>query len=80
MIAKGIFNNPTLRLCVDTPKDFKLLNIIYNKFYKKRLVSIEEVLKFLINNPKIAQINLESEKQHLNKNAKEKIKQKFIKN
>src|SRR3989338_11311249 len=62
LIAKGIFNNPTLRLCVDTPKDFKLLNIIYNKFYKKRLVSIEEVLKFLINNPKIAQINLESEK------------------
>lgn len=46
------------RLTVDTPEDFKLMEIIFNKFYVPgEVFSLEKVLKYLRDNPEIGGIN-----------------------
>lgn len=55
--AKGIYNNPDLRLTVDEKDDFKLMEIIYNKFYKGKPIILRHVLKFLAQNPEYQKIN-----------------------
>lgn len=72
-ITLSIFRNPDMRkipytvpreyrgnfrLTNDQEEDYKLLNIIYNRFYKTgEIVSMPEVIKYLKNNPDIANIN-----------------------
>jgi len=80
LMAKGKLKRPDLRLCVDTVEDFKLLEIIYNKFYKGSLLKIKKIIRFLDKNPKLAKMNLESEKQHVVKNESSGAHHKFIKN
>ncbi|MFH1979276.1 MAG: GNAT family N-acetyltransferase [Patescibacteria group bacterium] len=46
------------RLTLDEPKDYKLIKILYNKFYKRGcIVDVKQVIKFLRNNPGTASIN-----------------------
>lgn len=48
------------RLTLDEEKDYELLKIIYDKYYKNGLViDTKEVIKFLRENPDIANINKE---------------------
>ncbi len=57
--------HPEIRLTIDYPEDFQLLETIYNKFYKpNKLFELKEVVKFLLNNPKIMQINANMPQRH----------------
>ena len=44
------------RLCVDTPEDYKLVTTVYNHF-NDEWVSAKEIVKFLDENPDVANIN-----------------------
>ncbi len=57
LTAKGIYNNPEIRLTVDEKKDFNLMETIYNNLYKGKPISVRQVLKFLIQNPQYLKIN-----------------------
>jgi len=48
---------PDLRLTVDTPEDFKLMETIYNKLYRGKPVELPEVIKFISENPDLQKIN-----------------------
>lgn len=48
---------PDLRLTVDEPEDFKLIEIIYNGLYKGIPVKLEEVISFIKQNPELRFIN-----------------------
>lgn len=50
--------NKNYRLCVDTEEDLELVTNIYEHF-KDEFVSSKEIVKYLDDNPKLAQINLE---------------------
>jgi Spore coat polysaccharide biosynthesis protein F, CMP-KDO synthetase homolog len=50
--------NKNYRLCVDTKEDLELVTNIYEHF-KDEFVSSKEIVKYLNDNPKLAQINLE---------------------
>jgi spore coat polysaccharide biosynthesis protein SpsF len=78
IIAEDKLNRPNYRLCIDTKKDYFLLSKIYDKFYKGNLIKMEDVIKFLDKNPKLAKINIQSELQHLERDKKQGIKQKFV--
>ena len=58
--AKGVLNNPKIRLDLDYPEDFELIKKIYEHF-NNLLVPLEEVIKYLKENPKLMEIN----KKHL---------------
>lgn len=79
LIAKDTIKRPEIRLCMDTEEDLKLLRIIHNGVRKEDIISIEKVIQFLDENPDLIKINLESEKEHLEKNIKQNIGQEFIK-
>jgi len=50
------------RLTIDEENDYKLLKIIYKKFYnKKDIIDTKEVIKFLKENPDIWKINISIE-------------------
>ena len=74
MTAEGKLNRPGFRLCIDTEKDFKLLKIIYEFFYKNNIISIQEVIDFLDKNPELAEMNKESEIEQLKRNINGNIK------
>ena len=76
LIVKGLLKKPDIRICVDTKEDFELLKIIYNKFYNCEIIPIMKVMTFLNKNPELAKMNIESEKEHLEKSKD--LKQKFI--
>ncbi len=46
-----------LRLTVDTPEDYKLAKIIFEKLYEGRPFSLESVINFLTINPELVNIN-----------------------
>jgi len=48
---------PQYRLTVDYPEDYELMKKIFSNFKGKETFSIRDVIKFLDNNPKIANIN-----------------------
>lgn len=49
-----------LRLTLDEMRDYELLSLIYDKFYKEwEIIEIKEVIKFLKENPEIAWMNQE---------------------
>ena len=49
---------PEYRLTVDTPEDLSLMRTIYNSLYQaNRVIALEEVIRFLQQNPQIAGIN-----------------------
>ena len=57
-------NDPTLkmdvRLTVDTPSDFKLVNNIFEALYKKgHIFPLDTIIKYLRMNPKLLKINKE---------------------
>ncbi|GEM_PF-2741 len=79
VFAEGIFRRPNLRLCVDTPEDFRLMKIIYNNFYGLgKFADVKEVVAFLDNNPEIAKSNLESEKEQQMRNLQDDVRQSVI--
>lgn len=49
--------NKDYRLCIDTEEDFKLVTHIY-EYFKDEFISSKEIVKYLNDNPKIAQINM----------------------
>lgn len=55
--ARGIYNNPDLRLTVDEKDDFKLIEIIFNKLYKGKPLLLRQVLRFLLQKPEYLKIN-----------------------
>jgi len=63
--AKGILNNPKIRLDLDFPEDFELVKKIYEHF-NNFLVPLENVIKYLKENPKLMEIN----KKHLDGDEK----------
>jgi len=80
IIVDGKLNRPDLRLCIDTHEDLTLLKSIYDVFYKSgKIVPIEGVIDFLDKNPELARINLNSEKEHLERNEKQNVRQTFMK-
>jgi len=48
---------PELGLTLDTPEDYKLLQIIFEKFGKNPGFAVESVVKFLRDNPELVEIN-----------------------
>lgn len=50
--------NKNYRLCVDTKEDFELVTNIYEHF-KDEFITSKEIVKYLNDNPKLAQINLD---------------------
>lgn len=59
--AFGIYKRD-YRLTVDYRDDFKLMRKVYQKFYKEnKIIDAKKVILFLDNNPKIANINSNSE-------------------
>lgn len=50
--------NRPYRLCVDTAEDFELVSKIYEHF-NNHVISAQEVIEFLDNNPELATINTE---------------------
>ncbi|HPS56612.1 MAG TPA: glycosyltransferase family protein [Spirochaetota bacterium] len=48
---------PDLRLTVDTPDDFKLMEKIYDALYKGRPILLTEVISFITANPELININ-----------------------
>ncbi len=46
------------RLTLDTPKDYELLKIVYDKFYlADKIIDVKRVIAFLTENPEIVKIN-----------------------
>ncbi|MDP2628630.1 MAG: acylneuraminate cytidylyltransferase, partial [Nanoarchaeota archaeon] len=79
IIAEGIFRRPEFRLCVDTKEDFKLMKILYNKFYKNdEIVNIRKVIEFLDENLEISKLNLVSEEEQRMRNLREGVKQNVV--
>jgi len=80
LIADETLKREDLRFVIDTPEDFELINLLYSKFYKEgECINIEEVIKFMDENPHLKEINRASEEEHLRRNAEDKVKQGFIK-
>lgn len=77
LIAEGLLKRPDIRICVDTKEDLNLLRKIYESLYNKKIIPIEEVIKFLDKNPELMKMNIKSEKEHLE--LSKDLKQKFIK-
>lgn len=50
-----------LRLCLDTKKDFELMQIIYDNIYKGEVIRLAEVTDFLNANPEYKKINSDVE-------------------
>ncbi len=48
---------PDLRLTVDTPEDFQLMEKIYGALYRGRPILITEVISFITSNPELININ-----------------------
>lgn len=46
-----------LRLCLDTREDLKLMENIYDKLYKGKVIRLNEVINFLNENPHLKEIN-----------------------
>ncbi len=58
MKAKKEWNRPNYRLCVDTKEDFTLVENIYNALYdKNNYFDIDDIIKYLDENPDLAKIN-----------------------
>ncbi len=57
LTAKGIFNNPYLRLTVDEPADYEFMELLYNQLYQDNPIPLEEVLRFLEEHPEYLKIN-----------------------
>ncbi len=49
-------NRSDIRLTVDTEKDLKLMNIIFDRI-KKDTIKIRDVIEFLDKNPELIKIN-----------------------
>jgi len=50
------------RLTLDVDKDYDLLSLIYDKFYHQdEIIDVKKVIVFLVDNPEIANINLNIE-------------------
>ncbi|PJE81449.1 acylneuraminate cytidylyltransferase [Candidatus Pacearchaeota archaeon CG10_big_fil_rev_8_21_14_0_10_32_42] len=79
LLAEGKLKRPDIRLTVDTPEDLNLIKIIYKELYHGKPIPIKKVMNFLEKNPKISEINKESEKGQMDKNKKENIGQEFLK-
>lgn len=56
--------NRNYRLCVDTKEDFELISRIYT-YFKDEYVSGRDVIKYLDNNPQIANINGSIQQKHV---------------
>ena len=46
-----------LRLCLDTEQDLELMKIIYENLYSGEVIKLDEVIKFLNDNPEYKKIN-----------------------
>lgn len=56
-IASNFIHWPELGLTLDTPEDYELLKIIFDKFGKDIAFKVEDVVMFLKNNPDLLKIN-----------------------
>ncbi|AYE34876.1 cytidylyltransferase domain-containing protein [Clostridium septicum] len=59
------FRHPEIRLCVDEIKDYEKILHIYNKFYDGKIIDIERVIEYLLNNPEINNINYDVVQKHV---------------
>jgi spore coat polysaccharide biosynthesis protein SpsF len=66
------FKNPftDLRLTVDTEEDYKLAKIIFEKLFKDKYFSIESVIKFLLENKHLVDINKNMEQRPMTFSSK----------
>ncbi len=60
-----MFSRPSYRLCVDTEKDLKLIEAMY-EFFKEDLLHLDykEIIEFLDINPEVVRINQDVEQKH----------------
>lgn len=56
------------RLCIDTPEDLELMKKIFKKLYKPdKMISLQEIVKFLDKNKRLLKINEEIEEKKIEK-------------
>ena len=55
-----------LRLTVDTEEDFAVMKKIYDELYKGEIISLNDVISFLNNNPSVAEINSSIKQRQMN--------------
>lgn len=61
------FSRPEFRLTLDTPEDYRVLSIIYERFYEPyRPVDLRKVFRYLDDHPEVANINRFSEETQVN--------------
>ena len=48
---------PNIRLTVDTPEDYKLMEIIYNELYRGDLIRLSDVIDLINRSPQLQSIN-----------------------
>lgn len=50
-------DHPQLRITVDTPEDYEVCQLIAEKFVDNKTISSAEVIQYLLNSPKVSEIN-----------------------
>jgi spore coat polysaccharide biosynthesis protein SpsF len=64
--VNGILKRPDLRMTLDYPEDLKFFKEIFSNLYKPgKLLHLQDIIKFLDNNPQIVAINKKAHKSYL---------------
>ena len=62
---------PDLRLTVDTPEDYKLIEIIYNELYHGELIRLKDVIDLIDRRPELQTINSNIEQRPMTHHSNE---------
>ncbi len=66
LAAEGELHWPEVRLCVDTPEDFLLIETIYRELYQEgEIINITDVIGLLKSQPELLQINAHVEQRQV---------------
>ena len=71
--ARGKMNKPDLRLTLDYPEDYELINKLYNNISFGDVLYLNEVVEYLDNHPEITKINQDCIQLDLSEKIKDKI-------
>lgn len=55
--ARGIFNNPSIRLTIDVEADYQFVKKVFENLYKNKPIPTRQVLRFLHQNPSLLNAN-----------------------
>lgn len=78
--VNGILENPNLRLTIDYPEDYELIDHIYKHFKDNEIVDLYKVMQYINDHPEVKKINANRTQTELPQQVKNKINNFFQNN